>query len=85
MRRRLSTQTRLERLEAAVSTTVTPPRREAFIEMLVPGAAERHLVRLSDAGAARCYFQELPWPGPQLADFGEFACVLHLTTAEMNA
>jgi hypothetical protein len=41
-------------------------------------------VRLSAAGAARCYFQELPGPGPQLADFGQFSLVLHLTTDEMN-
>jgi hypothetical protein len=85
MRRRSSTRTRLERLEAAVSTTATQPYREAFIEMLALGATERHLVRLSDPGAARCYFQELPGPGPQLADFGDFIWVLHLTTAEMNA
>jgi len=84
MMRRLSIRARLERLEEALEKNETTPYREAFIEMLAWGDGERHLVRLSDADAARCYFQELPGPGPQLADFGDFALVLHLTTDELN-
>ena len=81
-----STRTRLERLEAAVATKTTPPYRQAFIEA---GSydldGEQHLVMVSPPGQVRCYFQQVPWPGPQLADFGEFSLVLCLTPAEMEA
>ena len=45
---------------------------------------EQHLVMVGSPGQV-CYFQQVPGPGPQLADFGEFASVLCLTPAEMEA
>ena len=80
---RLSVWKRLGRLEAARQKQADTGGREAFIEMgLCDG--ETHLVMTSAADADRCYFQEKPGPGPQLSDFGEFAFVLHLTTAEIR-
>ena len=84
MMRRSSMRKRLERLEAVRQERASALLREAFIEMLDGDCTERHPVMLSDADAARCYFQEMPGPGPQLADFGEFELVLHLTRDEMN-
>jgi hypothetical protein len=83
MMRGLSIRKRLERLEAVHKKQANVVGREAFIEM---GAfdGERHLVMMSPRDQARCYFQEMPGPGPQLADFGEFSLVLVLTSAEMN-
>ena len=81
--RRLHIRKRLERLEAVRQKQAGTAGREAFIE-LWPNDGERHLV-MTNSNTGRCWFQERPGPGPQLADFGEFACVLHLTSAEMNA
>ena len=39
---------------------------------------ERHLV-MTNSEIGRCYFQERPGPGPQLADFGEFVLKLYFT------
>jgi hypothetical protein len=83
--RNLSLLKRLQRLEAARQKQADTAGRQAFIEIGdcdCDGA--RHLVMTgSDTGTY--WFQEQPGPGPQLADFGEFACVLHLTPAEMEA
>ena len=82
--RRLPMRKRLERLEARCQRQATPAYRQAFSEMgLFDG--ERHLVMVSPPDQVRCYFQQVPGPGPQLADFGEFAFVLCLTPAEMEA
>jgi hypothetical protein len=79
MKRRLSTRARLERLEKALKNGVLS-HGQAFIEMgLFDG--ERHVV-VTDA--AHCHFRELPGPGPQLADFGEFSLVVYMTPAEME-
>jgi len=74
----------LERLEAVRQKHADGAGREAFIEM-GDFDGERHLVMTSPPDQARCYFQEMPGPGLQLADFGAFAGVLHLTPAEMDA
>jgi hypothetical protein len=55
--------------------------REAFIE-LAEFVGDRHLEMISPPGAQHCRFQERPGPGPQLADFGEFATVLVATPFE---
>ena len=72
------------RLEEVLAKDETTPYREAFIGDLECDADERHLVMLNAADAWRCFFQEMPGPGPQLADFGEFGLVVRLTWAEMN-
>jgi hypothetical protein len=84
MMRRLSTRTRLERLEARRQNQAPQAYREAFV---VSGGidGERHLVMDSDPAASRCYFHEDPGPGPQIADFGAFDLVLYVTQAEMDA
>jgi hypothetical protein len=82
--RRSSVRKRLERLEGIRQERASELQREAFVEMLAEDCVERHLVMTSPPNAQRCFFQERPGPGPQLADFGEFGLVLHLTYAEMN-
>jgi hypothetical protein len=83
MTRTVSIRKRLERLEAARQKQADTAGREAFI---VLGAfnGERHLEMTSSPDAGRCWFQEMPGPGPQLADFGEFAFALDLTEDEAN-
>jgi len=83
MKRGLSIRKRLERLEAVRQKQADAAGREAFIE-IGNFDGERHLVTTSPPDEPRCYFQEMPGPGPQLADFGEFGLVLHLTRFEMN-
>ena len=84
MMRRLSLRKRLERLETARQKQAGTAGREAFI-VLGAYEGETHLGMTSSPDAGRCWFQERPGPGRQLADFGEFAVVLHLTEAEANA
>src|SRR5436190_631496 len=76
-RLRMHMQKGLERLEAPSQKQAPQAYREAFI---VSGSfdGERHLVVDGDPAAARCYFLEMPGPGPQLTDFGRFEVVLHL-------
>ena len=74
---------RLERLEAVRQKQADATDRQAFIEMGY-FAGERHLILTSPPGQPACYFQEMPGPGPQIADFGKFSFVLVLTSAEMN-
>jgi hypothetical protein len=85
MMRRLPIRKRLERLEARQQKEASPACREAFIEILADDCVERHLVMTSPPDAQRCFFQQEPGPGPQLADFGEFSLALYLTPAEMEA
>ena len=83
--RRPSIRKRLERLEAVRQKRANVVGREAYIEIWPDDCVgERHLAMTSSPDAGRCWFQERPGPGPKLEDFGEFECVLHLTTAEMN-
>ena len=84
MTRTVSIRKRLERLEAARQKQADTAGREAFI-VLGTYDGERHLEMTSAPDAGRCWFQEMPGPGKQLADFGEFALVLHLTDDEANA
>ena len=81
MKRRLATRTRLERLEAALENNRSIRYRQAIVETVDWNDGERHVV-VVDAG--RCHFRELPGPGPQLADFGEFSLVVRMTSAEME-
>ena len=86
MRRRASIRKCLERLEAVARKRANAVGRQAIIEVVFDeSVGERHLVLTSSSGASPCCFQEISGPGPKLADFGEFASVLYLTTAEMNA
>jgi hypothetical protein len=79
--RKSSIRKRLERLEAVRQKGANV----VFIEIWPDDCVgERHLVMTSSPDAGLCWFQERPGPGPKLEDFGEFECVLHLTTAEMN-
>jgi hypothetical protein len=83
--RNLSLLKRLQRLEATTQKQMDTADRQAFIELGVPDCdGARHLV-MTGSGNCQWWFQEQPGPGPQLADFGEFACVVHLTPAEMEA
>ena len=85
MRRSRSLWQRLERLETVQRMSTATAGREAFIEMW-PHDGERHLVMTSAPDAGRCWFPRAnSGPGPQLADFGEFSLVLHVTEAEMNS
>jgi len=82
--RKLSTRTRLERLEAELAEATLP--REAWIASFCGddhGDARRHLV-VSYSDGGRCWFFERPGLGPQIKDFGEFECVVQLTADEMN-
>ena len=80
---RLSIRKRLERLEAVRQKQAETSGREAFIAM-GDFDGERHLVMTSSLDAGRCWFLEMPGPGPKLVDFGEFACVVAFTPAELN-
>jgi hypothetical protein len=73
----------LERLEAVRQKQTETAGRGALIEMEFCDG-ETHLV-MTSSDARQCWFQVRPGPGPQLADFGEFAAVLYLTPAEMEA
>jgi hypothetical protein len=82
--RKLSTRTRLERLEAEQAKATDS--REAWIASFHGddhGDARRHLVA-SHSDGLRCWFLERPGPGPQIEDFGKFECVVQLTADEMN-
>jgi hypothetical protein len=83
--RRTSLQRRLRRLEESQQKLARTFLHEAFVEIADENADEYHIEFLSDTGDGRCYFKEMPGPGPQLADFGELDPVLYLTYAEMNA
>jgi len=83
MMRKLSIRRRVERLEAARQKQTDATGREAFIVM-GDFTGERHLKMAGSADEVRCCFQEMPGPGPQLANFGEFALVVHLTRAEAD-
>lgn len=85
MKRRLSIRARLERLEAAIAGKAPPLYREAFILIDADVTGERHLAMLSPEEQARCYFQEMPGPGPQLVDFGKFSTVVAFTPDEWDA
>ena len=84
MKNRSTIRKRVERLEATLQKRASAVYREAFVEICVGCPDERHVVMTGSDGG-RYWFQEEPGPGPQLADFGPFAYVLHLTAAEMNA
>jgi len=81
--RNLSLLKRLQRLEAARPRRANTTGEEAFV-VLGCFDGERHLEKTS-SDAGRCWFQERPGRGPQLADLGLFASVLHLTPAEAEA
>jgi hypothetical protein len=81
MSRKLSIRKRVERLEAVLAKPGTAPYREARV-VLGDFEGEGHLVMTSSPEDPCCWFQEMPGPGPQLADFGKFALVLHFTSAE---
>jgi hypothetical protein len=83
MMRRSSIRKRIERLETDWKKLAITVERSAFIETLAGDCVERHLVMISPPGD-QCFFQERPGLGPNLADFGQFGMVLHLTTDEMN-
>jgi hypothetical protein len=83
MRRERSIRARLERLESVCQKQAETAGRRALIEMGFCDG-ESHLV-MTSSDARQCWFQVRPGPGPQLADFGEFAAVLYLTPAEMEA
>jgi hypothetical protein len=74
---------RLARLEAVRQKQAETAGREAFI-VWDPFDGEKHL-KITSSDAGRCWFQEMPGPGPQLSDFGKFALILHLTPAEMDS
>jgi len=84
MARRSSMRRRLERLEAARQRQASPVYREAWVEMCAGNCVETHVETTSTVDDGRWYFEELPGPGPQLSDFGQFSLVMYLTTAEMN-
>jgi hypothetical protein len=73
----------LERAECVRQRQADTAGQEAFV---VFGCfdGERHL-EMTSSDAGRCWFQERPGPGPQLADFGPFASILYLTPAEAEA
>ena len=75
---------RLERLEAAQAKRNVACCRSAIIETGRSHKGESHLVLLSPPGEAHCVFKQVPGPGPQLADFGEFGWVNWFTSAEMK-
>lgn len=62
--------------------TDTAGREAFFVLALLDG--ERHFEMISSSNG-RCWFEERPGPGPQLADFGPFASILCLTPAEAEA
>jgi hypothetical protein len=76
-------QKRVERLEALLPKPGAPCRTAVVVLGMLNG--ERHLVMTSPPGDPCCRFEEMPGPGPQLADFGEFASVLYLTWAEARS
>ena len=79
--RKLSTRARLERLEENLETKRSTQHGMAIIEMVDWNDGERHVVLVD---AAHWHFREVPGPGPQLADFGEFSPVVRMTSAEME-
>src|ERR1017187_2200269 len=70
--RRTSLQRRLRRLEESRSKRPSTFLREAFIGIADDSSGEYHLEFLSKTCERRSYFKEMPGPGLQLADFGEF-------------
>ncbi|HEV3331396.1 MAG TPA: hypothetical protein VG096_10465 [Bryobacteraceae bacterium] len=84
MKHRSTIRKRLERLETAQQKGASAVYREAFVEICPDCPGERHVVMIGSNGI-RSFFQETPGPGPQLSDFGEFAFVLDVTPAEMDA
>jgi hypothetical protein len=81
MTRGLSIRKRLARLEASRQQQVESAGREAFVVM---GAheGETHL-EMSVCDGGRCWFLlEVPGPGPQISDFGDFSVVVHFTEDE---
>ena len=80
MKRRLSTRTRLERLEEAVDKNRTGSDGMAIIEMGPRTDGERHIV----VDPAHGHFREMPGPGPQLSDFGNFSPVVYMTSHEVR-
>jgi hypothetical protein len=85
MMRRSSVQKRLERLEEIRQKRADTLCREAFVEICCEDCSgERHVVMTCTDGG-RCWFQERPGPGPQIADFGVFHPVVYLTPAEMDS
>ena len=77
LRKRLQ---RLEKVRQKRATTLLP---DAFVEMTDEWVEEKHLVRSTVAG--RCYFREMPEPGPQITDFGPFDTVLYASIDEMRS
>jgi hypothetical protein len=84
MKHRSTIRKRLERLEATLQKRASAVYREAFVEICFDCPGERHVVMTGSDGG-RYWFREEPGPGPQLSDFGEFAFVLGVTPAEMDA
>jgi hypothetical protein len=79
---RLSIWKRLARLEAVRQKQAETLGREAFIVMGTH-EGETHL-EMTGSDGGRCWFQEQPGPGPQLAHFGSFSVVVGFTEAEAN-
>jgi hypothetical protein len=85
MKHRSSIEKRLGNLEVVARQHAIAAHRGAIVEICCePCPDGRHLV-MTGSDRGRYFFQEVPGHGPQLADFGEFGSVLHLTYAEMNA
>jgi hypothetical protein len=82
--RRSSMRKRLEHLEAIRQTQASTTSRQAWVEICHGNCAETHVVLTCDVDDTRWYFQELPDPGKQLADFGRFSLVMHLSSDEMR-
>jgi hypothetical protein len=78
LRKRLQ---QLEKVRQKRATTLLP---DAFVEMTDEWVEEKHLV-VRSTGARRCYFKEMPGPGPQITDFGPFDTVLYASIDEMRS
>jgi hypothetical protein len=84
MKNRSSTKRRLGNLEVVAHQRAIAAYRDALIEICgEPCPDGQHLV-LTGSYRGRCFFREVPGPGPQLVDFGEFGSVLYMTAAELE-
>jgi hypothetical protein len=70
--RRSSMWKRLERLEAIRQKQASTPSRQAWVELRAGSSVEKHIEMTRDVDDTRRYFKELPGPGKQLSDFGQF-------------
>lgn len=85
MKRRSSIGSRIERLEALQRRRTNAAEREALIVLCVEDCAEKHLETANPPESSRWIFEQMPGPGPQLEDFGEFGTVVWFTPAEWEA